>query len=655
MGQKATHRRGSVLVVAATTLAATAVVTATAAPRAAASSMGWTQLSPSTSPPARDSSAVAYDEATGQAVLFGGHSAQNGGVSFGDTWTWDGSQWTQQSPPISPPRRQDAGAAYDSSSGQVVMFGGYENGFLADTWVWNGQTWTQQHPAVSPPARDYMAMAYDPTLNGVVMFGGLTPSGPIGDAWLWAGGTWTPLNPVSSPQARYGASMVYDSVAQSLVMFGGLAPGDGALNDTWSFNGVAWTPINSATSPSRRSAQQMVFDTHLGASVLFGGALTQSSAFFGDTWQLSQGSWTQLSPGTSPSARANAATFYDPARCQMVVFGGSISGSTDVADTWTYGSCDQSGDASDDCAGPAAQTIGDGWIGDVYGRVRIFQPDPSTLWVCVRVDGEGLDTGGKLVVTFPTAAVPGSPAAGTDPQACTNEQGNTIPTAHPIESGSAGGGNLPAVAFLLDAFSNGQETWVCVEAGPVQDVLILDGVSATPPGVQYIPDPPGGHAPAEPAPTSPVSGSCATQPGATRLADMAMAGPSRLYAYLSRPAAGGIALCVRADLPLPAPSLGGVLTLNPAALLGSAPTAASYTPAGGPGSDPNCSQPVAGITNPQLAVYVSAPGVTQKPTICVYSSAGQPVGATLSAPSQSPPPTLTWTPDPDTPIPGFSR
>ncbi|MDQ1700438.1 MAG: large repetitive protein, partial [Frankiaceae bacterium] len=516
-------------------------------------------------------------------------------------------------------------------------------------------TWTQQHPAISPPIRDYMAMAYYPALGGVVLTGGLSNGIPLGDTWLWAGNTWTQLHPPTSPPARYGASMVYDPGTQQLVEFGGLTTGNPASNDVWTFNGVTWTKVNTTGGPSPRSAQHVVFDTNLGGELLFGGGLTSSSAFYNDTWERINGSWTQLSPASSPTPRANAVTFYDPARCQMVVFGGSTSGSTDVNDTWTYGDCGTTGYPSDDCASPSAQTIADGWAGDVYGHIRIFQPDPSTLWVCVRVDGEGLDTGGKLIVTYPTAALPGNPGTGTDPQACTNESGNTIPTSHPIESGSVGGGSLPVVTFLVDAFSNSKETWVCVEAGPVQDVLILDGASVTPPGVQYIPDPPGGHAPPEPAPTSSVSGSCASQPGATRLVDMTTAGPSRLYAFASRPAAGGIALCVRADVPSPAPSIGGVLTLNPAGVLAATPTASSYTPTGTPGSDPNCAQPVASLSNPQFAVFVSSPGGTQQPTVCVYSSLGSAVGATLAQPTQAPPTTLSWTPDPGTPIPAFSH
>jgi hypothetical protein len=38
--------------------------------------------------------------------------------------------------------------AYDAAAGTVVMFGGDGlNGALNDTWTWNGSDWTQQTPA----------------------------------------------------------------------------------------------------------------------------------------------------------------------------------------------------------------------------------------------------------------------------------------------------------------------------------------------------------------------------------------------------------------------------------------------------------------------------------------------------------------------------
>jgi hypothetical protein len=79
---------------------------------------------------------MAYDAATSTVVLFGGFN--NRGIVFGDTWTWDGTTWTQQAPATSPAHRVYASMAYDAATGQVVLFGGLGNhgGLLGGTWTW---------------------------------------------------------------------------------------------------------------------------------------------------------------------------------------------------------------------------------------------------------------------------------------------------------------------------------------------------------------------------------------------------------------------------------------------------------------------------------------------------------------------------------------
>ena len=111
------------------------------------------EQSPATSPSPRIFASMAYDPATGDMVLFGGSS---GATYRNDTWTWpDGTHtWTQQSPATSPPARWGASMAYDPATGDMVLFGGYNSagtGQTNDTWTWNGTTWTQQSPATTPP------------------------------------------------------------------------------------------------------------------------------------------------------------------------------------------------------------------------------------------------------------------------------------------------------------------------------------------------------------------------------------------------------------------------------------------------------------------------------------------------------------------------
>jgi hypothetical protein len=109
-------------------------------------------------------------------MLYGGSGSSSTAGVFQDTWTWNGTAWTQQTPVVSPFGRYKAEAAYLAGSGsseQVVMFGGENLGaMLNETWVWNGSTlaWVQTFPVTSPAARVGHAMAASGTQ--IIMFGG---------------------------------------------------------------------------------------------------------------------------------------------------------------------------------------------------------------------------------------------------------------------------------------------------------------------------------------------------------------------------------------------------------------------------------------------------------------------------------------------------
>jgi hypothetical protein len=195
----------------------------------------WTQRTPAHSPTARTALGMAYDAAHGRVVLFGGVRYPG---DLADTWTWDGTDWTQQSPAHSPTARQDMGMAYDAAGGQVVLFGGgfYTDGDgLDDTWTWDGTDWTQRAPAHSPPAREDMGMAYDAARSEVVLFSGNGPD-YLDDTWTWDGTDWAQRAPAHSPLSRWGAGMAYDAARAEVVLFGG----DGAL-DTWAWDGTDWS------------------------------------------------------------------------------------------------------------------------------------------------------------------------------------------------------------------------------------------------------------------------------------------------------------------------------------------------------------------------------------------------------------------------------
>jgi N-acetylneuraminic acid mutarotase len=89
-------------------------------------------------------------------VLFGGYS---GAASLNDTWTFDGTTWTQVTVTTPPAARN--GHAMGSLGTKAVLFGGYNTVTLGDTWIFDGVTWTQSS-AVGPSARNNQVMAAFP-------------------------------------------------------------------------------------------------------------------------------------------------------------------------------------------------------------------------------------------------------------------------------------------------------------------------------------------------------------------------------------------------------------------------------------------------------------------------------------------------------------
>jgi hypothetical protein len=266
---------------------------------------------------------MVYDAANGTVVLFGSTSHRPD-----QTWTWDGSTWTRQSPATSPPAQAGASMAYDAATRTVVLFGGNNaHGYLHGTWTWDGSTWTRQSPATSPPARSDATMAYDAATGTVVLFGGYKYDRrlhTLGDTWTWDGSTWTRQSPATSPGARWAASMDYDAATGTVILFGGdhHLPIRHSLADTWAWDGSTWTEQSPATSPPARSGASMAYDAATGTMVLFGGETMPGNDNSADTWTWDGSTWTEQSPATSPPARSGAPMAYDAATGTVVLFGG---------------------------------------------------------------------------------------------------------------------------------------------------------------------------------------------------------------------------------------------------------------------------------------------------------------------------------------------
>jgi hypothetical protein len=294
----------------------------------------WTQKE-DIGPSPRYGPAMAYEAARQRVVLFGGL----GLISlphFNDTWEWDGGAWTQVAD-MGPSGRQYSSMAYDDSRQRLVLFGGLgreiggTGGDVAngETWEWNGTEWTQVAD-VGPVPRGGCAMTYDTVRQRVVLFGGSNAGGTIrfGDTWEWDGTEWTQTAD-TGPSGRRFPALVFDGSRGSLVLFGGLGETQWH-EDTWEWVADTGWVERQDMGPRGILTPTMAYTTQ--HTVLFGSHRLGGAA--GQTWEWDGRLWTQRQD-MGPPSRAFHAFTHDSQRDRVVLFGGwSYELSDPLGDTW---------------------------------------------------------------------------------------------------------------------------------------------------------------------------------------------------------------------------------------------------------------------------------------------------------------------------------
>jgi hypothetical protein len=305
----------------------------------------------------RVSHGVTFDAERNRVLLFGGDP---GGRPLADTWSWDGSLWTQVAD-TGPLARRDLAMslaigpdtdASGSSDKLVVLFGGASGSNLfADTWIWDGTEWTQVADT-GPAARSSHSLAYDSARNRVVLFGGRTATNSVvGDTWEWDGTEWTQVQDVG-PSARRAHAMAFDPTASRVVLFGGAGANNEGLDDTWLWNGTDWTQA-ADTGPDPRAGSAMVAATTI---VLFGGVNsvdpnlpTANRIIYGDSWRWDGRVWTKVQDiGPAPRWGHGMAFRSDTGRI-VLVGGSSVFGPAEdpslqtgvMGDTWEHSEAGQ--------------------------------------------------------------------------------------------------------------------------------------------------------------------------------------------------------------------------------------------------------------------------------------------------------------------------
>lgn len=277
--------------------------------------------------------AMAYDAAARELILLG--EANSSGV----IWLShdDGHSWTQA---CGAPGLVGASLAYDDATHQAMIFGGLNAdglGAMAATLMSQPSGCFQQiSSATTPSARAWASLAYDPGSKQLVLWGG---TGSHGGVWSWNGRNWT-RHDARGPAPREGAFFAWDGNSHKLLMFGGWDGQNTDYQDTWELDTARWTwqRMNPAHQPTPRHYGEMQWDAGFQGDLLFGGAagplFTNTGNIgeqqFNDTWLWTGQDWRELqssyisaNANGQPGGRDDAAMAYDSNSGKLVLEGGS--------------------------------------------------------------------------------------------------------------------------------------------------------------------------------------------------------------------------------------------------------------------------------------------------------------------------------------------
>jgi hypothetical protein len=248
----------------------------------------WTLARPPIIPPGRFAAAAAYDPATGVVMMYGGRLAP--GEVVNDTWSWDGATWLQLDGGTgNPPQGEGSVMAWDDAAKLMILVN-TDPSSAGGTWTWNGSRWLHQPRGSLPTGTGVIGMAPDPvtrTLLAVVCCG---PNDGTTSTLRWDGATWRTVPTHTAP--GFGVGMVRDPASNRLLLLGD--PSIDAGRDLWSWDGRDWVLLTAAQLPNFPAAA--VADTNAGHVVIVGSILepVQGHPQPVHVWTLNGLSWRQL-------------------------------------------------------------------------------------------------------------------------------------------------------------------------------------------------------------------------------------------------------------------------------------------------------------------------------------------------------------------------
>lgn len=299
-------------------------------------SMQWSELQPSgPRPGARSAFGTVYDPIRRRMLIHGGVNAQSG-IEPDDLWSLalDGAPaWTRIETENALRGRSYPVDLYDPEQDRLLACGGggypQTSGLDLSSPVRWEALWPPLPPA-APGSRTRQAIAFDARRDRFVVVGGDFSSA---DSAEWSFDATDPVhwklpaaNRTPNGWPDFSVSSVYDSIGDRLLMFDGARVWESKRNEQGT-----WTPLSGQRpdqAPAVGLGAGLAIDSRRNRLLVSGGwrFFPHGAGYsLGGVWSLSLDAnpdWTFVGALPLPWGSAGHASYYDPARDQLVIVGG---------------------------------------------------------------------------------------------------------------------------------------------------------------------------------------------------------------------------------------------------------------------------------------------------------------------------------------------
>lgn len=259
----------------------------------------WTNLTSANQGPEVWTHGMVYDTVNDKVILFGGSSSTVSRLD--ETWAFDYSMktWSQLFPSTSPPARYRTDMVFDSVNGVALLIGGADSltSPYSGPWAYNyaTNTWTDMSPTSPPPGVYGPQAVFIPDRESLFLFGG---NDGAYDGYTWAvstsyeyfytNNTWRAVPSTTQPTSRAHGQITYDSLNKKVVVYSGSdwgCAGTCEQYDMWeySFEDEDWTEVSGPHEPGYTIIGDMLYHEGTQRILLFGGS-GLSSVHYGETW-----------------------------------------------------------------------------------------------------------------------------------------------------------------------------------------------------------------------------------------------------------------------------------------------------------------------------------------------------------------------------------